>query len=121
MWGTNRVDGPPQLSPVWYIYEEPHFYISITTNTAKYHNLKRDPRITICIDGDRSDVRTITVYGSVELLEPDAPRQDQMRWQIIRHYHTDEAEARRYYEEVRETPGALIIVTTQKIISQNFN
>jgi PPOX class probable F420-dependent enzyme len=119
--GTNRVDGPPQLSPIWYIYEDDRFYISIGTGTAKYRNLRRDPHISLCVDGCHPDARAVMIYGTAELLEHDHPLRDEMRWRIVRHYHETEEAARRYAEEIRDLPFVLVVVTPQKIISQDFN
>jgi PPOX class probable F420-dependent enzyme len=119
--GTNRIDGPPQLSPVWYIYEGGRLYISIGAETAKHHNLRRDPRISVCVDGCHPDARAVMIYGTADLIAGDDPLRKEMRWRIIRHYYETEEEARRYAEQVRDLPSVLVIVTPQKIISQDFN
>jgi len=118
--GTVGRDGAPQLSPVWYIYEEGRFYIGITSDTAKYRNLRRDPRISLCIDGGRADVRTVMVAGTVELYEKSHPLQVAMRWRLISQYISDAEEARRYAESSQEWDAVLVVVTPQKIITQNF-
>jgi PPOX class probable F420-dependent enzyme len=119
--GTNAVDGPPQLSPVWYIYEDGYLYISIGPQSAKYHNLKRDPRISICVDGGYPDYRTVIIYGTAKMTNSGTSLQETMRWRIIRKYHDTEEEAREYAETVKDDPAVLIIVTPQKIITQDFN
>jgi PPOX class probable F420-dependent enzyme len=120
--GTNPASGgAPQLSPVWYAYEGGRLYISTTPDTAKYHNLKRDPRISICVDGGREDVRAVMIYGAAQLIEGDNPLIEEMRWRIIRHYYDSEAEAREYLEATRDIDTALIVATPHRIISQDFN
>ncbi|MFN2110336.1 MAG: PPOX class F420-dependent oxidoreductase [Anaerolineae bacterium] len=118
---TNTVDGPPQISPVWYIYEDGKLYISVGTKTAKYFNLKRDPRISVCIDGGHPDYRTVTCYGTATLIPPGDSFQEAMRWRIVRRYYETEADARRYYDSVRDQPSVLIVVTPEKIITQDLN
>ena len=118
---TNRVDGPPQLSPVWCVYEEGLFYISILAGSAKHRNLQRDPRISLCIDGCYPDFRTVIVYGRAEVVESGHPLQEEMRWRVIRKYHETEADARKYLEATREEQSVLIVVTVDKTISQDFN
>lgn len=119
--GTNRADGPPQLSPVWYLYENGQIYISVGANTAKHRNLQRDPRISICVDGCHPDARAVMIYGTAELVDGENPLKTEMRWRIIRQYHESEQEARRYAEEVRDLPSVLVIVDPERIISQDFN
>ena len=118
---TNRVDGPPQVSPVWFVYEEGLFYISIPADSAKHRNLQHDPRISLCIDGCYSDFRTVIVYGRAELVESGHPLQDEMHWRVIRKYHETEADARKYLEATREEQSVLIVVAADKVISQDFN
>ena len=118
---TNTVDGPPQISPVWYLYEDGLFTISAGVNTAKVRNLRRDPRVSLCIDGGYPDYRTVIVYGTATLLPPGDPRQEALRWRIIQRYHETEADAQSYYKSVRDHASVLIVVTTDKIITQNFN
>jgi PPOX class probable F420-dependent enzyme len=119
--GTNSTDGPPQLSPVWYVYQENRLYISAGAATAKLRNLQRDPRISVCIDGCFPDYRTVIIYGRAEVIEAGNPLQEEMRWRIIRHYHGSEEEARRYAESTRDEVSVLIVVTPGKIISQDYN
>ena len=119
--GTNRVQGPPQLSPVWYLYEAGQLYIGITAGTAKYQNLRRDPSISVCIDGCHPDGRTVMIYGTAKLIEKGDPLQKEMRWRIIRHYHDDEESARRYAESTLDLPSVLVVVSIEKLISQDFN
>ena len=119
--GTNPIDGPPQLSPVWYSFENDRLYISIGAGTSKHRNLKRDPRISVCVDGCHPDARAVMIYGTAELIEGDHPLRLDMRWRIIRHYYETEKAARRYADEVRDLPSVLVIVTPTKIISQDFN
>ncbi len=118
---TNRVDGPPQLSPVWYIYEAGKLYISAGVNAVKVQNLRRDPHVTICVDAGHPDARYVILQGVITILEPGDPLQDATRWRIIRHYHETEAEARRYYESIRDSSSVLLVLTPDKIISQDFN
>ena len=118
---THTCSGPPQISPVWYIYEGGRLYISTEPATAKFRNLRRDPRISVCVDGGRNDVRTVMIYGLAELIEGQDPRIEEMRWRIIRHYYDSEAEARAYLKSTGEMETSLIIVTPHKVISQDFN
>lgn len=119
--GTIGRDGAPQLSPVWYIYEDGRFYIGITSETAKYRNLRRDPRISLCIDGGREDVRSVMVYGTAALYGKSDPLQVAMRWRLITHYIADLEEAKRYAAASQDWDAVLIVVTPTKILTQNFN
>lgn len=118
--GTNAQDGPPQLSSVWYLYADGKFYVSITTGTAKYRNLRRDPRLSLCIDGGYPDYRTVTVYGVAEFLPDDIAEAEDLRWRIIRRYYAAETDARRYAESTRDQSNVLLVVTPTRLLSQDY-
>lgn len=118
---TNAADGPPQLSPVWYLYEEGRLYVSANLHTVKVRNLRRDPAVSICIDGGHPDARYVIFQGTIMIVEPGDPQQEALRWRIIRRYHEEEADARRYYESLRDSPSVLLVLEPDKIISQDFN
>ena len=65
--GTNRIDGSPQLSPVWYLYRDGKFYTSVYAGCAKHLNLRRDHRVTVCVDGVYPDALYVAIYGTVEI------------------------------------------------------
>ncbi len=120
--GTNRRDGPPQLSPVWYLYEDGRVYISVLIASAKYRNLRRDPRISLCVDGGHPDARAVMIHGGAELIEAESPWREEMIWRITRRYYESDEDARRFREDARDWgQTALIVVTPEKIISQDFN
>jgi PPOX class probable F420-dependent enzyme len=116
---TNGRNGAPQLTPVWYIFEDGVLYVSAQTRTVKIRNLRRDPTVTVCIDGGRGDARYVVFYGKAELIEP-GERQRELRWKIVRHYYADETEAERYYETVRDTEGAIIALRADRTVLSGF-
>ncbi len=116
---TNGRRGAPQLTPVWYIFEDGVIYVSAQTRTVKVKNLRRDPTVTICIDGGRGDARYVVLYGEAELIEP-GERQRELRWRIVRHYYDDEAEAAHYYETVKDTVGVIVTLRPERIVSMGF-
>jgi hypothetical protein len=118
--GTIGRDGAPQLSPVWFLYESGRFYIGITSDTAKHRNLRRDPRISLCIDGGREDVRTVIVYGVAELYTKADPLQVTMRQRLIAHYIPEPEAAQRYGEASQQWDSVLVVVTPKQLISQDF-
>ncbi|MCH8816484.1 MAG: PPOX class F420-dependent oxidoreductase [Chloroflexi bacterium] len=68
--GTLRRDGSPQASPVWYLWTGDAFVISTISATAKWWNLKRDPRCSVCVD-DPETGRMVVAYGAATLDEDD--------------------------------------------------
>ena len=67
---TVRRDGSAQLAPINYAYVDGRFLISTTKDRARYHNLRRNPSVTLCIvqAGGRPYV---TVSGRAEIKEKD--------------------------------------------------
>ncbi len=67
---TVRRDGSAQLAPINYAYEGGRFFISTTKDRARYHNIRRNPSVTLCIvqAGGRPYV---TVSGRAEIEEKD--------------------------------------------------
>ena len=67
---TIREDGTSQLTPVWFVWDGEQFLISITSERAKYKNLVRDTRMSLCID-DVAGLGYVTAEGKAEIREED--------------------------------------------------
>jgi PPOX class probable F420-dependent enzyme len=120
--GVIRSDGAPQLSPVWILYEARKVYFSISLASAKYRQLARDPRISLCIDAGHPDARAVTILGTVELvLEKDAWAEE-LSWRIDRRYHESDEATRRYREQTETLgPTAIVIVSPDTIFGRDYN
>ncbi len=113
---TNRRDGAPHISPIWYLYEEGRFYISLGANSVKARNVRRDPRVSLCIDEGHPEGRAVTVDGRAELIDDESPWRDDLNWRITRHYHETEAAAHHYEENTPDWgPWSIMVVTPGKI------
>ena len=120
--GTNRVNGPPQLTPVWYLYENGRIFVSMSIGSAKYRNLRRDPCIGICIPGVHPDARAVMIYGTVDLIPEDTALYDDIDWRLTRRYHDSDEEAQAYIDSLpTEEESALAVVTPDKVIADDYN
>ena len=121
VFGTNSVDGPPQLTTVWFLYEAGAIYVGIERSSVKYRNLTRDPRVALCIDGEHPDGRTVVVYGLAKARESGTPESDRIAWRITRHYHDTDEEARRYQESISDLDLVLIKITPQRLVGLDYS
>jgi PPOX class probable F420-dependent enzyme len=117
-----RRDGSPQLSPIWYLCEKDRLYFSTLAESAKCRQLRRDPRIALCVDGGHPDARFVTIYGTAEIVEEESPWREDIEWRILRRYHESEEEARRYREEIDGAGrNALVVVTPERVVGRDYN
>jgi PPOX class probable F420-dependent enzyme len=71
---TMRADGTPQMSPVLVAMDDAGRVLVSTRETAlKVHNLRRDPRLWLCVLPDGFFGRWVQVEGTAEIVSlPDA-------------------------------------------------
>jgi PPOX class probable F420-dependent enzyme len=104
---TIQPDGLPQLTPNWYLWIDGRFWIAISGRTVKARNLRRDPRIVLCID-DPASGDYVQVTGTAELIEGEAARDQTI--ELCRKYMT-EAEVGPHWDSlVADSPRVLVIV-----------
>ena len=85
-----RRSGGPQLSPVWFLWDGEAFWFRVGRTTAKYHNIRRSPAISLFVT-DSSGFRYLVVYGQAEIVEAN-PRAIAMR--IVEKYYAPAQVAR---------------------------
>src|SRR5205823_9294023 len=78
---TIKRDGRPQLSNILYFVDDDgRVKISVTQTRAKTHNLRRDPRASLHVQG-RDRYEYLVVEGTVEFIEGDGLAE------ALRHYY----------------------------------
>ena len=72
---TLNKDGSPQVTTIWYLLQDDGTFIMSTPgNTHKVQNLRRDPRIAVCVGDEK---RSVSLYGTVTVSsDQDVVRQD---------------------------------------------
>ena len=65
---TVRPDGRPHLAPVWYdVDDDGSLVFNTGESTVKGRNLRRDPRVSLCVDDDRPPFSFVVVEGVAEI------------------------------------------------------
>ena len=113
---TTRKDGSPQVSPLWYLWKDGEFVISTITRTAKWWNLKRDPRCSLCVD-DPDSGQMVVAFGSARLDDGDVWDRT---WALVAKYRKSE-EVQGHMDRIfKGVQRVLIIVRPEKIVTRNF-
>lgn len=111
---TIKKDGSPQLTPVVYRWDGERFWVSTTKDRAKYINMLRDPRVSLCID-DAATGTTVIATGKAQLTEDNL-------WgetlDIVARYQGPEQGAA-YVKSMQDKkePRVLIVLKPENVIS----
>lgn len=103
--GTLMRDGSPQASVLWYLWDDGEFVMSTIHSTAKWHNLMRDPRCSVCIEEPESG-RMVVAYGDARLDDGDVRSRTR---DIVDRYYDDPADTDAHMERIFATGDRVLI------------
>jgi PPOX class probable F420-dependent enzyme len=70
---TLMKDGRPQLTPIWYVYEDGKLLVNTSRDRVKYRNIRRDPRVCLLVDEGYSYV---SIWGRARVATERDPKKD---------------------------------------------
>jgi PPOX class probable F420-dependent enzyme len=112
VFATVRTRGAPQLTPVNYIYDGERITISVTRTRAKYHNVRRNPAVSLCVI--RPEGRPyVTVYGTARIEEEDIVEGTARLMQLV--YGRPPPE--NFEQVLRDAERVLRLLTPERFVS----
>jgi PPOX class probable F420-dependent enzyme len=111
---TINADGTPQLTTMWYDIVGDTLLMNTAAGRFKDANLRRDPRIAICIE-DGYDY--ITISGTAELVEdPEVALADIGR--LPARYHTPAKAEQMIRDQFSKQRGVTIHLAIERVIEK---
>ncbi|GAA4061922.1 PPOX class F420-dependent oxidoreductase [Actinomadura miaoliensis] len=111
-----RDDGAPHVTPIWFVLDGDDLIFTTGSETLKARALRRDPRVSVCVDDDTPPFSFVVMRGEATLSE-DLP--ELRRWATViggRYMGEDRAEE---FGARNGVPGeSLVRVHLTKVIAQ---
>jgi len=115
--------GYPVVTPMFYVIKDDHLMMSsIKKYRHKVHHLEENPKMTVCIHNDGTNVRhqkAILIMGQAKLHDDDAMMRD-IHWKIIDKYFfelTTDEERQAAFTAVHTPLRCIIEVVPEKIMT----
>lgn len=67
---TVRADGRPHVVPVWFVMDGDTIVFTTWHTTVKAANIRRDPRVTLCVDDENPPFAFVMVEGTAAFGDP---------------------------------------------------
>ncbi len=110
---TINQDGTPQLTTMWYLLEnDGRILMNTKVGRLKERNLRRDPRISICIE---DDYNFLTINGTVQLID-DSQRTQHDIYRLSARYHGEEKARRQMQEQFSKEARVSLLLKPERII-----
>ncbi len=68
---TVRADGRPHAAPIWFDLDGDRLIFMTGETTVKGRNMRRDPRVSLCIDDEDPPFHFALIEGAAELVADD--------------------------------------------------
>ena len=112
---TVRADGRPHAAPIWFDLDGDTLIFTTGESTAKGRNMRRDPRVSLCIDEEKPPFHFVLIEGTAELTADDP---DLLYWATRLGGRYMGAERAEEYGRRNAVEGELLVrVTSQKILA----
>lgn len=113
---TVRADGRPHLAPVWFGMDGDTIVFTTGEDTVKARNMRREPRVSICVDDERPPFHYVIVEGVAESTRNDP---DLLRWAtFIGGRYMGEENAESYGRRNAVDTELLVRVSPTRIIAE---
>ena len=113
---TVRADGRPHIAPIWYDLDGDALIFNTGDTTVKAANMRRDPRVSLCIDDDVPPFAFVIFEGIATLSDDPV---ELLHWATSiagRYMGAAQAEA---YGRRNGVPGELLVrVTPTRVVAQ---
>ena len=114
---TVRPDGRPHVAPVWFELDGEDLLFTTGATTVKGRSLRRDPRLSLCVDDEQPPFSFVVIEGTATISEEPA---DLLHWATRiggRYMGADRAEE---YGARNGVPGELLIrVRVDRVVAES--
>ena len=109
---TINQDGTPQLTTMWYLFENDMIVMNTKAGRVKERNLRRDPRISVCFENGYS---YLTISGKAELIDDPETAQHDIHRLAVR-YNGEEAAKRQVEQTFSKEKRVTIHLRCEQVI-----
>ncbi len=109
-------NGQPHAVPTWYEYDSGSIVFHTGISSHKYANLRRDPRLTFCIEDRTLPYKAVIVKGRAEMEE----RTDDERTRRMAVRYLGEAIGNRYADGLKGSVVVVVRVLPERVISWDY-
>jgi len=118
--GTASADGPPTLTPIWYLYRDGRILMRTGKESVKARNIARDPRASVCVQDERAPYASVTVYGKASI----EPAREDLGAEIAKHYLGAVGAIgylRAAREAIEQSEEITLVITPERVLTQDFS
>jgi PPOX class probable F420-dependent enzyme len=114
---TVRADGRPHVVPIWFVLDGDILVFCCGSGSVKAHNMRRDPRVSLCIDDEKPPFSFVLIDGTADI-QTFTP-EEMLPWttRIARRYMGD-ALAESYGKRNAVIDELIVRVTPTKVVAQ---
>jgi PPOX class probable F420-dependent enzyme len=123
---TQRADGYPHLTPIWFVWENGTFLHTLGAGRVHLANLARDPRMSLVIDEDyrlaeglAAGARSITVRGDAQLSQDPDLVLDVTYKALVKYLGEDDAKV--YTEPIMAEGRTIVTMTPTAWVTWDYN
>ncbi|MEI2689938.1 MAG: 2-phospho-L-lactate guanylyltransferase [Anaerolineae bacterium] len=112
--GTVGRDGYPQVTPIWYLYEDGQFWISTASDRIKARNMLARPQVGFAIDRDQMPYRGISARGEARLAAEGEAARPMTHRIAARYVPAERLEA--MVETLMEAPRVVFAIDAPRVV-----
>jgi 2-phospho-L-lactate guanylyltransferase len=112
--GTVGSDGYPQVTPIWYLYDEGCFWITTASDRVKARNMLARPQVGFAIDSDQRPYRGVSARGEARLVVEGEAARPMTRRIAARYVPPERLEA--MVDTLMEAPRVVFAIDAPRVV-----